>query len=148
MATTVHRMRPGARRLHIALGVFCCVFVIPLPIGIFMLLKAFRTRVELDDEELRAQGALSRAVLRRGHVERVGLLRIPVRKAIGQVAAGGAEGVNLVWIDVGGKKGRALLSQVEGTDEILARVPAIAGKPLETCTLGAFGPKWPETAAS
>lgn len=148
MATSVHKMRPGAKRLHIILGIFCCLFVIPLPIGIFMLLKAFRTRVETDETELRAYGALGSSVLRRADVARVGLLRIPVRKAIGQVAAGGAEGINLVWIDVGGKKGRALLSQVEGTDEILARVPAIAGKPLETCTLGAFGPKWPETPAS
>lgn len=136
-------LRPGAKRLFAILGILCCLLVFLLPMGVVLLVMAFRSRVELDDDSLTAVG-LRTVTMRRGEVERVGVLRVQIRGLLLRIKVGGGEGVNLCWIDRAGQSRRVLLSTFERCGEILAHAAGLAGCPVETLTVGALGPKWPE----
>jgi hypothetical protein len=130
------------------LAVLLCLLLMTLPIGIWIWIKAGKARLRF------RQGGFSVNGLGFGEEQwdfsqlaRIGLLRVPLpNRGLGGVIAkmmsGGEIAVNLCAIGKDGRQRRFMLSRYAGTDEILQRITASSGLPLETVAQGLMGPKW------
>src|SRR5204862_391414 len=86
-------------------------------------------------------------------IRRLGVMAMPIyARGIGGMLArkkvGGPEAIHLFAIDDRGKKSGFIVSMYDRSPEIIQRVSAITGRPVETLKVGAFGPKWPDTTSA
>jgi hypothetical protein len=144
-------MHKGARTSLIIVGVLLCLLCVTAPFGIYIFIRIGSCRVRLANRTLEARGLVTDTV-NLDDVERAGVLRIPmVARGVGGALArmkldNMNEGVNLVFRLKNGKDVKFAANQYERHTELLEKVSAMLGKPLETIPMGLLSWKWPERA--
>lgn len=144
-------MHKGARTSMYVVAVLLCLLCVTIPFAIYLFIRIGSCRVRLQGRTLEARGIVTDTV-NFDDVERVGVLRIPmVARGIGGALArmkldNMDEGVNLVFRLKSGKDVKFIANQYERHAELLEKVTALFGKPLETIPMGLLSWKWPERA--
>jgi|GEM_PF-3103373 len=149
-----YRFKKGTRSAATIMGVLLTVLIITIPFAIYFFLRKNSANVTFDEggEGLSVKGlGLTTSRWEFAELERIGMLNIRVvgggiGGSIGRKLNGGEVAMNFVAITRGGKKLKFMVSRFEGTEAIIGRVVEATGLPLETVSMGAFGPKWPEAA--
>jgi hypothetical protein len=148
----VYRMHGGARSAYTIAGVLCCLLIIGIPFGVWLIVAASRGRIELRADSVVAVG-LTTTVIRFADVHRLGFLNVPiVARGIGAVIArkkvGGDQAVNLCAMDARGKTRKFIASMYENYNDVFQRVSGATHRPVEQLAVGLMSPKWPEAPAA
>lgn len=141
------RMHSGARTALYVAGGLTCLLIIGIPIGIWIILRASRAKVTIDQNGL-VQHGLTTVRMPYAEVQRIGVLEMPiVARGIGGSLArkkcGGDVGVNLCIIDSRGKTRKFVASMYEDYASFMDEFSRTRGLPVETVAVGVFGFKWP-----
>lgn len=149
---SVYPMHGGAKGAFYTAGGLCCLLIITIPVGIWFIIKAAGARVELSDTHV-VQRGLTTVKIAFADVTRLGILEVAVvgggiGGAIARKKCGGRTAIHLCTVDARGKNRRFMASMYGNYQEIIDRVAAATGKPVERLSMGVMGPKWPEAAAA
>ncbi len=141
-------MHKGARGALYFAAFLCILIIIASPLGIWMILRARKGRVDFVPGGLNAYGMTTTRLVY-ADVERIGVMKVPVlargllgRWLVHKKLGGAREASNLVARTRTGKKLRILLNQFRDPERILSKVTAEVGKPMEEVPMGALGPRW------
>jgi hypothetical protein len=145
-------LHAGARSALNITAVLCCLLIVGIPLGVWILVRARAARVALSDAGLSATNVFSSTAYGWGDVARLGLLKVAVVTggglggALARQKVGGDEATHIVARTGDGKLHAFMASSYENLQDIIDEVGRRAGKPFETLTPGALGvgsAKWP-----
>jgi len=141
------QVRSGCTIFAVLLG----VLVLTIPVSIYFILKRNSGRLTIDDRGLDVAGlGLTQARWNFDDIERLGLYSVTlggggIGGGIARKMSGGRTAVNLLAKTRSGKTLKFMASRFERSQEIIDRVAAATGKPLETVSQGMTGLKWPKS---
>jgi hypothetical protein len=148
----VYPMHRGAKTALYIAGGLTCLLIVTIPLGLFIIWRASRGRVELSAEGVTQYG-LGSTRIRFSEVQRLGVLSIPIHArglggALARKKCGGPNGVNFCAMDRRGKTHKFVASMYENYGEIFERSSQATQRPVETLSMGALKLRWPDAAAA
>ncbi len=151
METLEYPFQKGARTALKITGILCCLLIIGIPIGIWIIIRAGGGKVILSGQGVVAK-ALGTTQFAYSDVARLGVCRIPIPAkgiagALARQKVGGNEAVRVQIIDTKGRKRGFIVSSYDKWDEIMMKISERTGKSYEKVEVGAFGMKWPDAGA-
>ena len=121
------------------------LFVVTIPVGIYLLLKSRSASLVFDEGGFTASGLGLTSRWNYEELARIGTLKVEVQGGGPLVALnGGAVAVNLVGKTKAGKTMKFMLSRFEDWSNCLDRIQQESGLELEHVRQGAMGPAWPK----
>lgn len=141
-------MHGGAKTAYYVAGGLLCLLIITLPVGLWIIIRAAKARVELRQDGL-VQYGLTTVRMPFAEMARIGVLEIPiVARGIGGALArkkcGGDRGINFCMMNARGKTKKFVASMYENYGDFMNRTSQARQLPLEKMTMGTFKLEWPD----
>jgi hypothetical protein len=145
------KFHAGARSAYRFTGILCCITIIGLPFGIWMMMRAKSCKVTMTQDGLASKAVFSSCSFAFADVKRVGVLAVHIHAGgiAGHYArkkVGGDAAIHLCIQTHAGKKKSFMVSMYENHEQFIDAVSRRCNLPVETVKMGAFGPKWAEAA--
>lgn len=140
----------GAKTALYIAAFLCILLIVSIPLAAWLFYRVSVARVYITRTGVKAEGLIMSDVFDFANVDRIGLLQIPLAaRGLGAVIAdmklkNMGYGLNLVVKTKAGKEVKFITNQYENHEELIEKVKAAVGKPMETVTMGVFSAKWPE----
>lgn len=146
----IFAMHKGAKGALRTIGILFCVMIFTIPVGIYVLLRVGRARVEVGPDAVAAFAIGSKRVAI-ADIVRVGEVRVPLNAhGPADVGArkkcGGDTAIHLAMLTRSGKTVMFMASMYSDHQRMMDSVAARVGKPIELLEMGALKPKWIEQA--
>jgi|CXWL01.1.fsa_nt_gi hypothetical protein len=146
-------MQKGARVALYVAGGLCCLLIVAIPLGIWMIVRAAKAKVYLTASGVRATNVFSTTRFDYSEVARFGLCQVALAKnqglagGLAQARVGGNVATHLIVQTKADKNRSFMVSSYESSQDIIDEVGRRLGMPCETVTPGAAGgiysAKWP-----
>jgi hypothetical protein len=145
------KFHAGARSAYRFTGILCCITIIGLPFGLYILLRAASCKVTATPDGIASKAVFSSCSFTFAEVRRIGVLAVPIHAGgiaghFARKKVGGGAALHLCIQTPSGKTKRFMVSMYEHHEQIVDHVSRRCNLAVETVTMGVFGPKWATAA--